>query len=138
LVVTVLAVFARDLIGVFVATPGEDVLEAGTVYLQVATWSHPLAAFCIGVTGAVNGAGRTRPPVVLDVAAFGAVLLPVGLLLVRVRPETELVDLWALVIATQAVLLVAYVTYLEGRTWLQGVPATMAAQRSGSGGLLTD
>jgi Na+-driven multidrug efflux pump len=118
-IIAALAWFAPTLLGLFVVDVGEPVLEAGTVYLRVAAWGHPLAAFCIAVTGAVNGAGRTVPPMLLDLCGLLLVFLPSGVLLVWLNPGADLTALWQIVLLTQFALLVAYLVYLERGNWLR-------------------
>ncbi len=104
----------------FVDEPGPAVLTAAISYLHIAAWGHPLAALQIAITGAVNGAGRTVPPMLLDVGAFLLVFLPAGIALVTAWPEAGLVGLWWVVVGTQIVLLVAYLLYMERGSWLSG------------------
>lgn len=121
LVIAALAVFAPSLIGWFVRDVSPAVRDAGTGYLRIAAWGHPLAAFCIAGGGAINGAGRTVPPMVLDLAGLLLLFLPAGSVLLSFAHEPQLVELWSLVIATQAVLLIGYALYLGRGGWLRGV-----------------
>ncbi len=64
------------LVELFVAGATPEVSAAGASYLRWAVWAHPLAAFCIGVTGAWHGAGWFVTPLALDLGGHGVVLLP--------------------------------------------------------------
>jgi putative MATE family efflux protein len=121
-----LAAFAPPLIGLFVDDVGRAVLDAGTEYMRIAAWGHPLAAFCIAATGAFNGAGKTLPPMILDLCGLFLLFLPAGALLVACVPGAELGALWGIVLFTQLALLVAYAVYLERGRWLEGRTVTVA------------
>lgn len=117
-VIGVLAWYAPSLIDVFVDRVGGAVREAGTQYLRIAAWGHPLAAFCIAAGGAVNGAGRSIPPMLFDLAGLFLLFLPAGSMLVSFAAEPALVGLWTIVVVTQGALLVAYAVYLWRGRWL--------------------
>ncbi len=126
LVIGALAAFAPQLISLFVEDVGRAVLDAGTEYLAIAAWAHPLAAFCIAATGAVNGAGRTVPPMVIDLAGFLLVFLPAGAALVAFVPGAQLSALWGIALGTQLVLLVVYAVYVERGRWTRPRAVTVA------------
>ncbi len=126
-VIGLLAWYAAPLIGLFIADVGSAVEEAGVGYLRIAAWAHPLAAFCIAATGAINGAGRTLPPMLLDLGGFFLVFVPAGFALVAFWPAAGLVGLWTLVVATQVALMLAYVVYVERGRWTRRLRARRAA-----------
>lgn len=125
--IAVLATYAPPLIGLFVRDVGHAVLDAGTEYMRIAAWGHPLAAFCIAATGAVNGAGRTLPPMVIDLCGLFLLFLPAGTLLVTFAPEAGLRSLWGIALITQLALVVAYTVYLERGRWVRTSPVNVTA-----------
>lgn len=124
--IALLATYAPPLIGLFVHDVGRAVLDAGTNYMRIAAWGHPLAAFCIAATGAVNGAGRTLPPMVIDLCGLFLLFLPAGTLLVAFAPQAGLDSLWGIALVTQLALVVAYAVYLERGAWAEPDSATVA------------
>ncbi len=128
-IIGVLAFYAPSLIELFVRDVGDAVRDAGTEYLRIAAWGHPLAAFCIASAGAVNGAGRTLLPMLIDLGGLFLLFLPAGAMLIRFAAEPALGELWSIVVGTQAVLLVAYAIYLRRGRWL--VPVRRSATVTG-------
>ena len=122
----VLAFFAPVLIDLFIDDVEIAVRDAGTGYLRMAAWGHPLAAFCIAVAGAVNGSGRTIQPMLLDLAGLFLLFLPAGAMLLAFAQEPGLPALWGIVVVTQGVLLCGYLLCLRRRGW------TRASTRSAS------
>jgi putative MATE family efflux protein len=121
LLVGALAWAARELLGWFVASPSLQVEAVAVSYLRMAAWAHPLAAFCIAGAGALQGAGRVVPPMVIDVAGLLLVFLPAGAALCSFTPSFGVHGLWWVVLATQLVLLIAYVAYLRLWPWAERV-----------------
>jgi Na+-driven multidrug efflux pump len=131
-VIAFLAWFAAPLLDLFIADLGGAVRDAGIGYLRVAAWAHPLAAFCIAATGAINGAGRTLPPMLLDLAGFFLLFVPAGFAVVAFWPGVGLTGLWTLVVATQIALVVAYALYVERGRWTRRLRVgTEAAKLTG-------
>jgi putative MATE family efflux protein len=129
IIIGVLAWYAPSLIDLFVQGVGAGVRDAGTAYLRIAAWGHPFAAFCIAAAGAVNGAGRSVPPMLFDLAGLLLLFLPAGTMLVTLAAAPGLAALWTIAVATQCVLLVAYAVYLWRGRWL--APAARSASVSG-------
>jgi putative MATE family efflux protein len=117
-VAALFAIFAESIVAVFVTDPGAAVVTAATEYLWIGVLTLPLAACCVAGTGAVNGAGASVGPMVLDLCGYLGVLLPAVVVAVTAGHVTSLRGLWTLSLAVHGALALAYVVYLTRARWL--------------------
>ena len=97
-------------------------MAVGTSYLLAAAWAQPLAAFSIAVTGAINGAGRMIPPMIIDTVGYLFVLIPCASLYVACVPDASIESLWGLWVAAHVLIGIAYWVYVERVDgWLEPV-----------------
>jgi len=121
LVAGVVYVLAPYLIGFFVEGADAAVVAMGTAYLGVAVAGHALGCFALGATGGVNGAGRTMPPLLLDLATYLIVLPPALVLAARLcEPGGTLAPLWWSTVAVNGVLALSHAVYLRRGRWSEG------------------
>lgn len=111
------AVFSDQLMGLFIKNVGPEVLEAGRDYLMVAALGHPFGALCVAMAGAINGAGRMVPPMLLDLAGYLGVILPAVVLTAELKPASGLVAVWWGFAAGNALLSLAYLVYALRAGW---------------------
>jgi Na+-driven multidrug efflux pump len=104
--VTLFGLFAVEITGWFVRGAGEEVLFAASDYLRIAAWAHLPAAFCLAVTGGINGAGRTFWPMVADAAGHWLFLIPCVAFFAS--GQCELRPVWYAWIVGQGVLAIAF------------------------------
>ena len=120
LLVVIFMAIARPLMAAFVADSSDEVLTAGVVYLSVAALGHPFAAFCIAVTGGVNGAGVVRGPMLLDAVGYLGVLLPGVVGVLWLAPDSGLVTAWWVFAGANALLAGVFGVYAGRGTWPRG------------------
>jgi Na+-driven multidrug efflux pump len=104
------------LLELFVRGAEPAVVQAGVEYLGVALLVQPFAAVAIAFTGAINGAAKTVPPLLLDASVYALVLAPVAIGYAA-REGASLLGLWWCLAAANGVLAVLYVVYLEAVRW---------------------
>lgn len=131
--VTGFAVYARPLIAWFVSDASEGVLAAGALYLSIAALGQPLAAFCIAMTGGINGTGRVLPPMLIDIVGYLGILLPAVIVVASVLDRVELALIWWIFAATNLLLAIAYWIYVQRVAWQADGDVSDGATR-----LLTD
>jgi MATE family multidrug resistance protein len=61
---------AEPLLRQFLPGATEPVVDAGVLYLTIAAAAQPFAACALGAMGALHGAGRMTPPLMVDVVGF--------------------------------------------------------------------
>lgn len=115
--VAVFAIFARPLMALFVENADAGVLDAGALYLRIAALGHPLAAFCIAVTGGVNGRGKVWPPMILDLAGYLGLLLPAAVVVAAMLPGARLSWIWWVFVGANVAIAFGYWVYLERSSW---------------------
>jgi Na+-driven multidrug efflux pump len=116
--VAVFAVYARPLVALFIEDAGEGVLAAGDLYLSVAALGQPLACFCLGVTGGINGTGKVVPPMLIDTIGYVGLLLPAEIVAASVLSGVDLSAIWWIFVAANSVLAIAYWVYVQRVRWL--------------------
>ncbi|PIE24096.1 MAG: hypothetical protein CSA62_04635 [Planctomycetota bacterium] len=104
------------LLGLFLDAPSEELLRFGTEYLLVAAIAHPAAAASIVLAGAMNGAGRSFLPMLLDVVAIGLVAQPLFWIWWQSQQPGGLAGAWSIVVLGNVLLLLLYlIVVLRGR-----------------------
>ena len=105
--------FPQSLLGLFTSDPG--VLHLGTAPLQIVAFAQVHLVVAIVLSGALRGAGYTRPPVVITLICMYAIRLPLAWILIF-EAELGLVGAWMAMLADLLVrgLLVAE-RFLRGR-----------------------
>jgi len=105
---------APMLMGLF--SKSAEVIELGATVLRMVAVSEPLYGFSIIVEGMLLGVGRTKTPLVYNVAGMWCVRI-VGTFICTQLLHLGLVAAWACMIAHNMLLFVLYlITYLRG-TW---------------------
>lgn len=115
--VAAFAIFARPLVGLFIEDATEGVLAAGALYLSIAALGQPLAGFCIAVTGGINGTGRVFAPMLMDLIAYGGLLLPTVIVVASALPDAGLSAIWWVFAGVNLMLAMAYAVYLSRARW---------------------
>jgi Na+-driven multidrug efflux pump len=120
-VVLVFAVFADPILRLFVDYPRESTdpsyqgyLRAGREYLRIAVLAHPFSAFCLALTGALNGTKVTLPPLLFDSVVFLLILLPVASYIENYNPAAGLSAIWWTVVGANLLLAILYAVFFEG------------------------
>jgi putative MATE family efflux protein len=70
LLVSLFRWFAVPILRLFLPDAGAPIVDAGVHYLTIAAVAQPLAACALGAMGAVHGAGRMIPPLLVDLVGF--------------------------------------------------------------------
>ncbi|HZT55421.1 MAG TPA: MATE family efflux transporter [Burkholderiaceae bacterium] len=70
LLVSLFRWFAVPILHRFLPDAGAPIVDAGVHYLTIAAVAQPLAACALGAMGAVHGAGRMIPPLLVDLVGF--------------------------------------------------------------------
>jgi len=122
-------IFAPDLIRFFGADreifdPGaamalggfDAVVEAGTTYLHIIVFSYVFVAVSLVLAQALNGAGSTRTPMVIDAAGLLGLQLPLAWYLSR-DAGFGLAGVWYAVVISNAVIAVVYVIWFRLGHW---------------------
>ncbi len=111
--VLVVASSATTLIGWFLPSPSAEVVDATTLYFQRASWAQVFGAVALGAIGALQGAGRMRAPLVVDLIGFTIAFAALGF----VAGEDDLRSLYGALIAGMAVVAVLQVGFLTFARW---------------------
>lgn len=115
LMVLLFALYAPQLIGLFINDVDDAVVSAGTLYLQIAALGQPLAALCLAIGGGINGCGRMLAPMLLDLVGYLGILLPVAIVFASTVEGASLRGVWWLLVAMQIGLAAAYMAYVRWR-----------------------
>lgn len=111
------AAWADTLMGLFLPSSAGGAIAAGVEYLHVAALGQPLAAFCIAVSGGVNGGGRMVPPMLLDLLGYLGILLPACIVAAATLPDVTLRTIWWVFVACNVAIALLYGRYLERGRW---------------------
>ena len=106
------------LLRAFIEAPSAELIAFGSEYLFVAAFAHPAAAASIVLAGAMNGAGRSVLPMLLDVVAIGLLAQPLFWLWWESGQPGGLGGAWSIVVLGNAVLLLLYIAVLLRGRWL--------------------
>ena len=94
----------------------EAVVTVGTTYLRVVAFSYPFVAVSLVLAQALNGAGSTRTPMVIDTIGLVLVQLPAAYFLSR-RPELGLMGVWYAIVGSNAFIAVFYLIWFRMGRW---------------------
>jgi len=112
--------FAPEILHFFIENPSPAVVEEGVLYFRLAVLSYPTAAAALTLGAAINGAGVTLGPMVIDAIGHLGVLLPVTSTLSTLwKGKYDLTMLWATLVVFNALMAVVYLIYFQRRKWLK-------------------
>lgn len=111
-------IFPETLLGAFVASPSEELLRIGGEYLRIVAFAHPAAAASIVLAGAMNGAGRSVLPMLLDGLTIGLLAQPLFWLWWEFEQPYGLAGAWSIVVAGNVALLGLYGLAMRSGRWL--------------------
>ncbi len=94
----------------------ERVVAVGTTYLRVTVFSYVFMAVSIVMAQALNGAGSTRTPMVIDSVGLILIQIPLAFLLSR-EPGLGLRGVWFAIVASNAIISVIYVVLFKTGRW---------------------
>ena len=123
--------WARPILELFVAGAGVQVVQSGVEYLSVGLFVQPLAAWAIAWSGAIHGAERMVPPLVLDAVVYGLLLVPAVLVYEGGAATPTLVGVWWILAAANLLLAALYSLYGAFGRWIEHQAASC---HLGSGG----
>ena len=98
----------------------EAVVAVGTTYIQVIVFSYVFVAVSIVLGQALNGAGSTRTPMVIDTFGLLVIQLPLAYFLSR-RPEYGLKGVWYAIVVSNAIIAAIYVAVFRIGRWKRKV-----------------
>jgi putative MATE family efflux protein len=116
LIIALFVAFAPELLSLFVAGAGPEVIAAGVLYLGVVGLGQPLACYCVAAAGGVHGAGRMTAPLVLDAIGFGVGFAAAAALLAT-TPGAGLAHVFWIVVGVNVGLALLYASYVELSGW---------------------
>lgn len=106
---------AETLVGIF--APGEPrVIEIGVEYLGIVSLSYAFAGVGVVISLALNGAGSTRAPAIIDGLVYGLLILPAAAILV-VGMGLDRKAVWYCVCGGNIVLAMVYVAWFTRGRW---------------------
>lgn len=111
------AMSAAPVMALFLPSTAAGAIAAGVEYLHVAALGQPFAAFCIAVSGGVNGGGRMVPPMLLDLLGYLGLLLPACILTAASFPGVTLRTIWWVFVVCNMCIALLYWRYLERGRW---------------------
>jgi putative MATE family efflux protein len=98
-----------------VAVAGFDsVIEVGASYLHIIVFSYVFIAVSLVLAQALNGAGSTRSPMVIDAAGLLGLQLPLAFVLSR---RYGLDGVWYAIVISNAIIAVVYVFWFRVGHW---------------------
>ncbi len=117
---TLYAWFAPQILHFFIENPSPTVVQEGVLYFRLAVLSYPTAAIALTLGAAINGAGATLGPMVIDAIGHLAVLLPVTSTFATIwKGSYDLGMLWLTLVVFNALMALVYLVYFQKRTWLK-------------------
>ena len=93
-----------------------EVVLTGTSYMRIVVFSYLFLAISIVLAQALNGAGSTRTPMLIDTVGLLGLQVPLALLLSR-RPELGLKGVWYAIVVTNAIMALMYVIVFRLGHW---------------------
>jgi putative MATE family efflux protein len=111
--------FAKPIVGLFSVDP--EILRYGTNCLRILGLGYPMYAVGMIITQALNGAGDTRTPSILNLVAFWLTQIPLAWLLassLALGPEGVF---WAIVISESLLTVLGVLVFRRGAWRLQQV-----------------
>ena len=121
ILVVVYAVFAEGILRFFIENPSNSAIEQGVLYFRVAVLSYPFAAIALTIASAINGAGITFSPMVIDLVGFLGFLVPLTSLLSTVFSGSyDLSLLWWTVVGFNVVMALVYLYFFQKMRWFKG------------------
>ncbi len=128
LLASLFAVFSRPLLLLFVPSASPALLEVGGLYLGILAFAHPAATASLVLAGAVNGAARSLPPMLLDLLVLGVLLAGLSVWFLLGAPY-GLPFCFAMVLLGQWALLLAYLLWMRRGEWVEGRFPAKASRR---------
>ncbi len=112
--------FAPQILHFFIENPSPAVVQEGVLYFRLAVLSYPTAAIALTLGAAINGAGATLGPMVIDAIGHLGVLLPVTSTFATIwKGSYDLGMLWLTLVVFNALMALVYLVYFQKRTWLK-------------------
>jgi putative MATE family efflux protein len=111
----------KDIVDVGVAATNggfEEVVTIGSTYLRVIVFSYVFIAVSSVLAQALNGAGSTRTPLVIDFIGLVLIQLPVAYFLVH-RTGLGLMGVWIAIVVSNALISVTYAVLFRMGRWKQ-------------------
>lgn len=115
----VLVVFAPWIVGLFSTDP--EILHYGTACLRIFGIGYPLWAVGMIVVQALNGAGDTRTPTILNLICFWIIELPLAFTLAVYVGWGPIGVFWSTAVAELALTIIGYKVFRSGKWKLQQV-----------------
>jgi Na+-driven multidrug efflux pump len=94
----------------------DSVVRVGKVYLRVVVFSYVFVAIALTMAQALNGAGSTRPPMVIDFVGLLLVQVPLAYYLSR-RTELGLRGVWYAIVVSNTLMSVLYILWFRLGRW---------------------
>ncbi len=102
------------------ASAFDPVVSVGAEYLRIGVFSYVFIALSMVLAQALNGAGSTRTPMVIDILGLFVLQIPAAFFLSR-RPEFGLQGVWYAVVGANAVMSALYVVAFKTGRWKRKV-----------------
>lgn len=93
-----------------------EVVRTGTSYMRIVVFSYLFLAISIVLAQALNGAGSTRTPMLIDTVGLLGLQVPLALVLSR-HPELGLKGVWYAIVVTNAIMALMYVIVFRLGHW---------------------
>ena len=118
--------FSRSLFGFFSAAPSQELVDTGQLYFMYLAFSYPAATASFVLAGAMNGAGKSAGPMLMDLFFFGLPLqISIWVWKVMGAPG-GLAACWFQILAANWLLLLAYLVLIRKQGWLCAAPTDPA------------
>ena len=105
--------FAAPIIGIFTKDP--EVLSTGTLALQIIGTGYVFYGIGMVMIQALNGAGDTRTPTLINFIGFWLFQIPLAFILARWMGLNEVGSFIAIPVAETAIAIAAYFIFKKGR-----------------------
>lgn len=114
-VVVALTIAGSEMLArLFVDAPSPELIAVTKSYFTSGAWAAVLGAAALAAMGAVHGAGRMRPPMVVDLVAFPVAL---GCLVLAVRMDASLDQVFGALCAGMAAVAALHLTLVRWGPW---------------------
>ena len=108
--------FAEPLVYLFVPLPTPELVAMTATYFHTAAFAQVLGAVALGAMGAVQGAGRMLPPMVVDLCGFAVVAVLFAVAATTAGVESVYLSL----VVGMGVLAVLHLAFVAKGAWVPG------------------
>lgn len=109
----IFSIFAKEIIGLFDKTP--KVIEIGVICLQIICLGYIFFGYGMVLSQALNGAGDTKTPTIINLICFWALEIPLAYILAKVLDWGPSGVFWSIAISESILAIIAIFVFRRGK-----------------------